>query len=41
MLVSLKEIFDQDPSILEVADLPIGYIATRKSKKDNWERQKE
>jgi len=41
MLVSLKEIIDQDPSILEVSDLPIGYIATRQSKKDNWERQKE
>ena len=41
MLVSLKEIIDQDPSILEVSDLPIGYVATRQSKKDNWERQKE
>ena len=35
-IVGLQEIFDMDNSLLEIADLPLGYCATRKDKFDNW-----
>ena len=35
-VVSLNEIVEMDSSILEIADLPLGYYAFRKSKKDLW-----
>jgi len=35
-VVGLGEIIKKDKSVLEVADLPRGYQATRKSKKDKW-----
>ena len=35
-LVSLKNIIEIDPSVVEIADMPEGYYAVRKSKKDNW-----
>jgi len=36
MVVSLENVIKLDRSILKVADLPMGYCATRKSKKDKW-----
>jgi hypothetical protein len=38
MVVSLKEIVDLDPSVLELADLPLGWRAWRVSKVSPWER---
>lgn len=35
-IVSLKNIVDLDPSILEVANMPKGYYATRKNVSDKW-----
>ncbi|MGK7390507.1 MAG: immunity protein Imm33 domain-containing protein [Candidatus Cyclobacteriaceae bacterium M2_1C_046] len=35
-IVSLQEIINLDPSIRELADMPVGYYATRKSKDDKW-----
>jgi hypothetical protein len=35
-IVGLQEIFDMDNSLLEIADLPLGFCATRKDKFDNW-----
>jgi hypothetical protein len=37
-IVALSEIVKQDPSIADLADLPMGWIATRKSKDDDWQR---
>jgi len=34
MVVSLEQVIKVDKSILKVAELPIGYCATRKSKSD-------
>jgi len=36
LILSLDEIIQLDKSILEIADLPLGCVATRKSKTDNW-----
>lgn len=36
MVVSLEEIIEKDKSVLKVADLPLGYQATRASKSDDW-----
>jgi hypothetical protein len=36
-VVGLGEIFKQDPTIAALAELPIGSIATRKSKHDDWQ----
>jgi hypothetical protein len=38
MLVSLSEIAEIDPSILELADLPLGWYARRQSPADSWIR---
>jgi hypothetical protein len=35
-IVGLKEIIKIDSSVLEIADLPLGYYASRNSKRDNW-----
>lgn len=35
-VVSLYEIYALDPTIAQIADLPYGYIAKRKSIKSNW-----
>ena len=35
-LVSLKEVFDLDPSVGELKDMPCGYCAERKTENDNW-----
>jgi hypothetical protein len=40
MIVGLGEVIKRDSTVLEVADLPYGYIATRASINDNWVVQK-
>ncbi|MDN5201960.1 DUF2199 domain-containing protein [Fulvivirgaceae bacterium BMA10] len=40
MLVSLEELIKKDNSITQVADLPIGYQATRKAKNEDWSIEK-
>lgn len=35
-VISLEQVIKLDPTLLEVADLPLGYFAERKSKKDKW-----
>lgn len=35
-LVSLEEIIDLDPSIIELSDLKEGYVAFRKTQNDKW-----
>jgi hypothetical protein len=36
MILALSEIVEIDPSIIELADLPIGYKASRNSPSDSW-----
>ena len=38
MLVALKEIVDLDPSVLELADLPLGWQALRPNDRSAWTR---
>ncbi|WP_338288322.1 hypothetical protein [Luteolibacter sp. LG18] len=38
MIVALKEVVDLDPSVLEVADLPPGWMAIRPSLAAPWKR---
>ena len=40
MIVSLSEIIEIDNTLLEIADLPLGYAATRESIKNKWTIQK-
>jgi len=40
MIVGLGEIIKLDSSILEIADMPKGYLAERNSKKDSWSVKK-
>lgn len=35
-LVSLRSVFDLDPSVGDLKDMPCGYYAERKTKNDNW-----
>lgn len=37
-VVGLGNIVDKDPSLLELADLPPGWIATRESRDGTWRR---
>jgi hypothetical protein len=39
MLVSLREVYDIDPSITELADLPLGWQAQRAAPGQPWRRQ--
>ena len=41
MLVSLDEIIKMDKTVLEIADLTLGFIATRQSTKEKWEIYKD
>lgn len=41
MLVALEKITKIDPTVLQVADIPPGWQATRKSADAPWERQPE
>jgi hypothetical protein len=36
-ILSLSQIIKIDETVLEIADLPLGYYATRKSKSEKWE----
>ncbi|MEI7595745.1 MAG: DUF2185 domain-containing protein [Bacteroidota bacterium] len=36
MILSLEEIINIDRTVLEIANLPLGYFATRKTSKDRW-----
>ena len=38
MLVALKEVIDLDPSLLELADLPLGWQASRETQRSAWTR---
>jgi hypothetical protein len=40
-VVALSEIVKQDPSIFDLADLPTGWIATRRNQDDDWQRFKD
>ena len=39
-VVSLRSIFERDPSIAAIADLPLGWCAWRKEKGAAWSRRK-
>ncbi|WP_259392094.1 hypothetical protein [Paenibacillus thiaminolyticus] len=39
-IVSLQEMMRLDPSVAELADLPLGWVAWRNSAADEWHRQK-
>jgi len=39
-IVSLQEVTNIDLNIMEIADLPLGWIAIREDKNDNWKRLK-
>jgi hypothetical protein len=41
MLVSLEEMVNIDESIVDIADLPLGWVAWREQKGLAWERQSE
>ena len=41
MLVSLEEVVSQDSTLMELHDLPIGWIAWRDTKDSVWNRQPE
>ena len=41
MLVSLRSIYQRDPSIAELVDLPCGWKAWRRVKGEPWQRQLE
>ena len=41
MLISLQEMVELDPSISELADLPLGWIAWRRSTNESWNREKD
>jgi hypothetical protein len=38
-MIALEEAVDLDPSVLELADLPVGWHAWRKSVEDPWIRE--
>ncbi len=39
MLISLGEMIEHDPSILEIADLPLGRVATRRDRNSPWQME--
>ena len=39
MLVALEEVTKIDPSVMELADMPPGWQAERKSANTSWQRQ--
>lgn len=41
MLVRLDTIVELDPSVLEIADLPVGFAATRTALGGEWRRYRE
>lgn len=41
MLVTLQNMLDYDSTLVEVADLPVNYFATRDSEQDSWSYEKQ
>lgn len=41
MLVSLKEVVDHDSSVVELYDLPLGWVARREDIDSEWKRAAE
>ena len=39
MILCLEEVAKLDPSIFELADLPLGWRATRRNASDTWHRE--
>lgn len=39
-ILGLKEVIDIDPSLVQLADLPIGWVAWRETKFNQWIREK-
>lgn len=39
-IVALKQIIDRDETLLELAELPLGYVATRNNRSDKWKVSK-
>jgi hypothetical protein len=39
MLVSLNNVVARDPTVLELADLPLGWQAMRQTSTDPWQRE--
>ncbi|MBN6187782.1 hypothetical protein JQN58_12800 [Aneurinibacillus sp. BA2021] len=40
LIISLKEIIKIDPSIVELSDLSLGWIAWRENEQQKWNREK-
>lgn len=40
VVIVLKDIINRDKTICELKDLPLGYYAYRKTKKDKWIKEK-
>ncbi|RZJ87058.1 MAG: DUF2185 domain-containing protein [Chryseobacterium sp.] len=40
MIVGLGEIVEKDKTVLEISDLPLGFIARRKDTNDSWKISK-
>ena len=40
-VVALRTILRVDPTLVEVADLPMGWVATRASPRESWSRRKQ
>jgi hypothetical protein len=38
VILCLKEVLELDPSVKELADLPLGWVAWRKRSSDPWQR---
>ena len=39
ILVHVEHIIELDPSVLPLADLPLGWLAWRKTREDQWVRE--
>jgi hypothetical protein len=40
VLVAFREVVERDPSLYSLADLPPGWVATRKTASEPWVREK-
>ena len=41
MVVALSEVVRTDPSLLQLADLPLGWVATRENPQSKWQRSQQ
>ena len=39
MIIALEEVVNLDPTVTELADLPLGWRAWRRKKGDTWQRE--